>query len=132
MKPQMVQVPEQNIRPPQRGSARLKTIVWLFFLVAFIFVCIKVVPVLYSGYLFEDSMKTTARFASVNRQTPDDIRKTLLDEATKVDLPVKPEDIKVTAKDGNVQIEASYSVTVDLQFYQWTLNFHPSVTNNAL
>jgi hypothetical protein len=25
-----------------------------------------------------------------------------------------------------------YSVTVDLHVYQWTLNFHPTVTNNAL
>lgn len=132
MKQETVQVRHQSTRPQDRGSARLKTVMWLLFLVVFIFVCIKVVPVLYSGYLFEDSMKTTARFASVNRQTPDDIRKTLMDEATKEDLPVKPEDIKVSATNGNVQIEANYSVTVDLQFYQWTLNFHPSVTNNAL
>ncbi len=127
-----VNLGEESRRLAQRGSARLKTILWLFFLVALIFVCIKVVPVLYSGYLFEDSMKTTARFASVNRQSPDDIRKTLIDEATKDDLPVKPEDIKISATNGNVQIEANYSDTVDLQFYQWTLNFHPSVINNAL
>jgi hypothetical protein len=25
-----------------------------------------------------------------------------------------------------------YSVTVDLGVYQWTLNFHPTATNNAL
>ncbi len=37
-----------------------------------------------------------------------------------------------TNENGNVQIEAAYSVTVDLGVYQWTLNFHPTVRNDAL
>jgi hypothetical protein len=31
-----------------------------------------------------------------------------------------------------VQISASYSITVDLQVYQWTLNFHPTASNSAI
>jgi len=119
-------------RAGERGAVSLKAVVWLLFFLVSLYVGIKVVPVLFSGYEFEDSMKTTARFASVNRQSPDDIRKNLLTEAQKDDLPLKPEDIKVTQVNGDVQIDASYSVTVDLQFYQWTLNFHPTATNNAL
>jgi hypothetical protein len=110
----------------------MKTVIWLLILILCIFVGIKVVPVLFSGYEFEDAMKTEARYASVNRNSPDDIRKNLLQEAKKDDLPVMPEDIKVTAQGGEVQIEANYSITVDLQFYQWTLNFHPSVINNPI
>jgi len=123
---------DSGVRLRQRGSAQMKTVFWLLGLVLAIYIGIKVLPVLFSAYEFEDSMKTTARFASVNRQTPEDIRKSMLVEATKDDLPIKPEDIKVSAKDGTVQIEANYSVTVDLEFYQWTLDFHPDVINNPI
>jgi len=119
-------------RRGERGSGRLKAIVYLAILAGFIFVCVKVVPILMNEYEFEDSMKSAARLASVNREVPDDIRKSLVQEAAKDDLPIKPEDIRVTAEAGNVRIEATYSVTVDLSVYQWTLNFHPTANNNAL
>ena len=68
----------------------------------------------------------------MNRQTPEQIRGAVLKEAQKDDLPIGAEDIKVEAVNGNVKINADYSVTVDLGVYQWTLNFHPSVSNAAL
>jgi hypothetical protein len=119
-------------RQRQRGSGRLKAIVWLAILVAMVYVGIKVVPVLFSEYEFQDALQTTARFASVNRTSEGEIKDALIKEAEKEDIPVRPEDIEVHGQNGNVQIDASYSVTVDLGVYQWTLNFHPSVRNNAL
>jgi uncharacterized protein DUF4845 len=116
----------------ERGSARLKAVVWIALLGAFIFVCVKVVPVLFNEYQFQDAMQTTARFATINRQSPDEIRKTLVQEAKSKDIPVQPENIHVTNDAGNVKISADYSVTVDLQVYQLTLNLHPSATNNVL
>jgi len=77
-------------------------------------------------------MQSTARFASANRQTADDIRASLVKEAKSEDIPIKPEDIHVESQAGNVRISAPYSVTVDLLVYQWTLNFSPSASNNAL
>ena len=97
-----------------------------------VYVGIKVVPILVEDYEFQDAMQTMARFASVNRQSADDIRKSVIEEAEKDQIPVQPEDVQVHGQNGNVQIEAAYSVTVDLGIYQWTLNFHPSVSNNAL
>lgn len=116
----------------QRGAGRLKAIVWTVILAATLYVGIKVVPVLLSEYEFQDSMQTMARYASVNRQTPKDIHDLLVKEAAKDEIPVKPEDIRITNESGNVRISADYSVTVDLQLYQWTLNFHPAASNNAL
>ena len=98
-------------------------------LLGFAFVCVKVLPVLVDEYQFQDAMNGAARFASVNHQTPEDITKSLLFEASNDDLPIQAKDIKVTANDGNVKIEANCSVTLDLALYQWTLNFHPSATN---
>jgi len=116
----------------QRGSGRLKAVVWTAVLAAMVYVGIKVVPILFSEYQFTDAIQNTARFATVNRQSEADIKTSLVKEAEKDEIPVRPEDIAVHAANGNVQIEAAYSVTVDLGVYQWTLNFHPSVRNNAL
>jgi hypothetical protein len=38
----------------------------------------------------------------------------------------------VANHNGRIDIEADYSVTVDLHLYQWTLKFHPIVSNNQL
>ena len=116
----------------ERGAGRLKAIFWLAILGTFVYVCIKVVPILYNEYQFQDAMQSTARFATINRQSPDEIRKSLVQEAQAKEIPVKPEDIHVTAEAGNVKISADYTIIVDLQVYQLTLNLHPSASNNAL
>ena len=115
-----------------RGGSRFKTIAWLVIFGSMVYVGIRVVPILYNEYLFTDAMQTAARFGSANRQSVDDIRKAVVTEAKSDDIPVQPEDIHIESAGGNVQISTSYSVTVDLQVYQWTLNFHPTASNNAL
>src|SRR5262249_41570853 len=114
---------DQRPRRGELGASRLKTIMVFAVLGFMAYVGLKVIPVLLSEYEFQDVMKTTARFAAVNRQGPDDIRKVLLVEAAKEDLPVHEKDIQVNANNGTVQIRADFSVIVDLQFYQWTINF---------
>jgi len=121
-----------HIRRSQLGSSRLKAIVWTAILVAFVYVCIRVVPLYVNDYQFQDTMQSAARFASVSRQSPDEIRKNLLKEAEMADMPIRLEDIKVVNRGGRVDIEANYSVTVDLHVYQWTLNFHPTASNSRL
>jgi hypothetical protein len=101
-------------------------------LVALVYAGIKVMPILVDEYQFQDGIQNIARFASVNRQDNPKIQKAVLTEAEKDDLPDRPEDIKVEGSSGNVRISVDYSVTVDLSVYQWTLNFHPTATNNAL
>jgi hypothetical protein len=91
-----------------------------------------VVPLFVADYQFRDSMESAARFASVNHLSPDQIRANLFKEAEKAELPVRLEDIKVANRSGRIDIEADYSVTVDLHVYQWTLKFHPSVSNSRL
>jgi len=121
-----------EIRRSQSGNSRLKAIVWTAILAAFVYVCIRVVPLYVNDFQFRDAMESAARFASVNRQSPDDIRKKLLQEAEMADMPIRLEDIKVVNRGGRVDIEANYSVTVDLHIYQWTINFHPTASNSRL
>ena len=97
-----------------------------------VYVGVKVIPILISNYQFQDAIETTARFASVNRQSPDDIRTAVLKNAQEADIPITAKDIHVKGEAGHVEISADYSVTVDLGVYQWTLNFHPNAKNNPL
>lgn len=116
----------------ERGAGRLKAIIWTLLLAFFIFTCVKVIPILLNEYELQDGMQNIARFASVNRQSPGDIQKAVLAEAQKDSVPLVAENIKVEAVNGNIRINAAYSVTVDLLVYRWTLNFHPAASNNAL
>jgi len=116
----------------EHGGGRLKALVSVAVLAAMIYTGVKVIPLLVNNYQFQDAMQSTARFASVNRQTNEDIRAAVLKEAQNEDIPVQPSDIHIKGDSQHVEISADYSVTVDLMVYSWTLNFHPSVRNNAL
>lgn len=116
----------------QRGSSRLKPILFLVVVVAMIYVGVKVIPILVNNMQFQDAIESTARFGSVNRQTADDIRNAVLKEAENEDIPIDAKDIHVKGDGGHVEIAADYSVTVNLVVYQWTLNFHPYAKNNPL
>jgi hypothetical protein len=100
--------------------------------VSVIYVGVKVIPILVNNMQFQDAIESTARFASVNRQTADDIRTAVLKEADNDDIPIAAQDIHVKGDGGRVEIAADYSVTVNLGVYQWTLNFHPYAKNNPL
>jgi hypothetical protein len=121
-----------SARTSQRGASRLKLIGFLALLVAVIYTGVKVIPILVNNMQFQDAIESTARFASVNRQSVDDIRTSVLKEAQNEDIPIAPADIHVKGDGGHVEIAADYSVTVDLVLYQWTLNFHPHAKNNPL
>ena len=116
----------------QRGAGRLKALIFLVVFAAMIYTGIKVVPILVTNYEFQDAIESTARFATVNRQSSDEVRAAVLKEAQSEAIPITAADIHVRGEGGNVEISADYSVTVDLRFYQWTLNFHPAAKNDKL
>lgn len=119
-------------RHAEKGAGHLKAILWTGLLIVLIYVAVKVIPVLINEYQFQDSLQEIARFASVNRKTPEQLKQAVMEVAQKQDLPVEIDNIKVGGNGGNVRINVDYSVTVDLMVYQWTLNFHPSASNNSL
>jgi hypothetical protein len=119
-------------RDRQRGEGRLKAVIVLAILAGTIYVGVKVIPVLISNYEFQDALESTARLATVNRQSAEDIRTAVLKEAQSEEIPIAAEDIHVKDDGGHVEISADYSVTVDLRVYQWTLNFHPNAMNNPI
>jgi hypothetical protein len=120
------------VRPEERGAGHLKAIIITLILAAVIYVAFKVTPPLINEYQFQDGLQDIARFASVNRDSNDKIRDAILKEAKKDDVPIQAEDLKIEAAGGNIRISGDYSVTADLGVYQWTLNFHPKASNDAL
>jgi hypothetical protein len=116
----------------ERGAGHLKAIIFTLLLASLIYVGFKIAPPLINEYQFQDGMQTIARFASVNRDSNQKIRDAILKEAQKDDVPVQADDLKIEGEGGNIRISADYSVTADLGVYQWTLNFHPKVKNDAL
>jgi len=119
-------------RNRESGAAHFKAIFWTLLLIALIYVAVKITPVYVTEYQFQDGIQNIARFASVNHTAPDSIKKSVMDEAQKEDLPVQMENIKVQGGGSNVAIDVDYSVTVDLMAFQWTANFHPSAANKGL
>jgi hypothetical protein len=119
-------------RMGEKGAGYLKPILWTLILASLIYVGVKVIPILFAEYEFQDGMQTIARFASANGQPPEKVHDAILKEAEKDDLPVGKDDVKVTGNHGNIRINVDYAVTVDLKVYQWTLNFHPAVSNDSL
>lgn len=83
-------------------------------------------------YQFQDGIQDIARAATVNRPGNEKIRQAVLTEAQKDDLDIPADNIQIESAGGNIRISADYSVVVDLKVYQWTLNFHPTASNNAL
>jgi len=116
----------------QRGGSRLKLVTFLALVIVLIYLGVKVIPILVNNMQFQDAIESTARFASVNRQSADDIRTAVLKEAVNEDIPIAASDIHVKDDSGHVEIATDYSVTVNLGLYQWTLNFHPYAKNNPL
>jgi hypothetical protein len=121
-----------RVRNRQAGSSKVKALIWTAIMIVFVYICVQIVPLYVADYQLQDDMQTAARFATIGHLSADAIRQNLLKEAERADMPIKLQDIKVDDHNGRIDIEANYSVTVDLHVYQWTLNFHPNASSNRL
>src|SRR5260370_38104026 len=97
-----LQEARRSARKPERGAGHFKAILWLLAFAAFIFVMIKVVPVLVDNFEFQDGVQTIARFASATRQEPEQIRAAALKEAKKDEGPIDAKYVKNEAWTGHV------------------------------
>jgi hypothetical protein len=115
-----------STRRGQRGEGRLKAIVYLVILIAAVYAAVKIVPLYVAEYELKDKMGEQARFAVVNRYTPDQIRENIYKTIQDLDIPAKREDIKVETNYHGLVITVNYSVPVDFLVYKTDFNFSPS------
>ena len=96
--------------------ATLKLILGVAVIGALVLAGIKIVPPFFSNYEFEDAIKTEAVQSTYSTRSEDDIREAVIKQARSYDL----------------NIEADYSVPIDLPGYSTTLEFHPSTKNKGV
>jgi hypothetical protein len=103
---------------------------------ALVFAGIKIIPPFFSNYELEDTIKTEALQATYSSRTEDDIRTAIIKQARNYDIMLTPKQVLVTRAggfgNGVLNIEADYSVPIDLPGYSTTLEFHPSSKNKGV
>jgi len=119
-------------RKGEQGGAKIKSLIVLIVLGAFVFCCIKIIPLYLANYELQDSMRQMAAYASAYRKQDDDIRADVEKKVQELGIPADSKDIQVSDVSGNVRISVDYTVPVDLAVYQLQLHFHPQVNNASL
>jgi len=123
--------PAQN---REKGGAKINLIITLIILGAMVFAGIKIVPVYFANYEFQDSLNSESRFALTGypRRTIEDVRDDVFKKAQDLGIPAKREDIQVSMENGSVSISLDYTVPIDLAVYQFALQFHPHADNHSI
>lgn len=97
-----------------------------------VFAGVKIVPPYFANWQFQDAIETEARFAIANRKAEDDIRADVFKKMQELGIPAKRDDIRVSMQEGLVNISLNYTVPVDLQVYQFKLDFHSHADNRTI
>ncbi|HWF38011.1 MAG TPA: hypothetical protein VG322_05800 [Candidatus Acidoferrales bacterium] len=118
----------------ERGSNKLNLIVTLVVLGMMAFGAIKIVPVYFANYQFQDSLESESRFALTGypKKSADDVRNDIWNKAKELGIPADKDAIHVDLQNGSVDLGLDYSVPIDLAFYQFTLQFHPHADNHTI
>jgi len=121
-------------RNGERGSNKLNLIVTLVVLGMMAFAAIKIVPVYFANYQFQDSLESESRFALTGypKKNADDVRNDIWNKAKELGIPADKDAIHVELQNGSVDLGLDYSVPIDLAFYQFTLQFHPHADNHTI
>ncbi|MBI1739541.1 MAG: hypothetical protein HY233_11780 [Acidobacteriales bacterium] len=114
----------------------LRAIFGLLVIVAITIIGLKIVPVYFSNYEFEDFIKNEALQSTYSTRSEDDIRDAVIKHARDYDIQLTARQVRVsrtgTSGNGSLSIEAEYSVPVSLPGYSTTLDFHPSSKNKGV
>jgi hypothetical protein len=124
----------RNKKAAERGGSKANLILTLLVLGIMGFVAIKICPVYFANYEFQDSIESESRFALTGypKKTPDDVRNDVWNKAKDLGIPTQKDAIKIAMDTGSVEIGVEYSVPIDLAVYQFTLQFHPHADNHTI
>ncbi len=114
----------------------VKLLLGIGVIAAIITIGVQVLPPFMNNYQFEDALNNQALAATYSNKSEDDIRDMAYKAAKEMDIPIKPEQIKVVRAGGmgtgTLSIEANYTVHVDLPGYPLDLNFHAATKNKGI
>lgn len=116
----------------ESGTGSLRTLVTLAVLAGIAYVAVKTVPFYVANYQLQDYIRQLAVQATIQRTPAETLRQNVVGRANDLGLGVTNDDVKVTAVNGNVNINLDYRVPVALGSYVVYLHFTPSAENRAL
>jgi len=97
---------------------------------------VKVVPVYFNNYEFEDAIKNEALQATYSSRSEEDIRDAVIKRARDYDITLTPKQVKVSRTgqygNGSLFIEADYTVPIEVPGYSTVVEFHPSSKNKGV
>lgn len=109
------------------GKGFLGCMVAIVLLAAMIFAAVKLGPIYYSNYMFEDELKSITSEAGARFIDNEEITRQILDAARKLNIRITPEDakkdIKIERFAGQIHITVQYFVPVDFLIFQKTFEF---------
>ena len=113
----------------ERGEGRLGTLFGVLVLALFIYLGVKIVPILVNIYEFRDSIEEQAHFAALPRHDDEAIKRSILRKALELDLPVGSKDVLVNRSSTRIDIKVTYTVPIEtpLYTYKWSLDESLSV-----
>jgi hypothetical protein len=116
--------------------ATVKLVLGIAVMVAVIVVGVAIIPPYFNNYQFEDTLNSEALAATYSNKSEDDIRGMVYKRAKDMEIPIKPEQIKIqrvgSLGTGTLAIEANYTVHVDLPGYPLDLQFHAATKNKGI
>ena len=118
----------------ERGGSKKNLILTLLIIGCMVFAGVKVIPVYFANYQFQDAIESESRFALTGypKKGPEDVRDDVWQKAQELSIPAQKEDIQVNVSNGSVSISLDYSVPIDLAVYQFALQFHPHADNHSI
>lgn len=121
-------------RIAERGGSKLNLLLTFIILGSMIFAAVKVVPVYFANYQFQDAIESESRFALTGypQKNENDVREDVWKKMQELGIPAKREDIRVSITQGRVEISLDYTVPIDLAVYQFALQFHPHADNHTI
>ena len=120
------------MRTNDSGNGRAKAILSILFLIAVIFVGIKIIPVYVNSYEMDDYIRQQTPFWLTQRASNEAIQNQILNKAQELNLPITADQVKVQASGALVNVALDYTVPVDLLVTTISLHFAPSAENKQI
>ncbi len=106
-----------------RGEGRAGLFVALIVVGSTVFVGVKIIPVRIAAYEFHDVLREEARYGAV-RNDDATVAKRILDRADELEIPLKPENVKVHRTVNEITISAAYQQPIDLKLTTYVYRFN--------
>ncbi|HXA56410.1 MAG TPA: hypothetical protein VNU84_03165 [Candidatus Acidoferrum sp.] len=121
-------------RRGERGGSKLNMLLAILIVGGIAYVGWKLIPPYFANYQFQDAIETESRFALTGypKRSQDDIQNEVFKKAQELGIRVKPDDVHVVMDATTCAISLDYSVPIDLQVYQFSLQFHDHADNHTI